>query len=211
MRLQIACVVALSLLTVEAFEVNIDFSEAPECEAFATKSESIVREWAPKIQEILYGENVPIKKKEVFITFRPMKGVAHASGNKIVVSAEWVTKKAPNDYGMIIHELVHVLQDYQGGGVFWVTEGIADYIRYERFEPGKQKWKLQPGKSSYKQGYGIAGAFLAWLEKNKEPELIRKLNAACKEKRYKPVLFEEWCGKPLDDLWQDYVDARAHL
>ena len=38
---------------------------------------------------------------EVSITFRPMKGVAHASGNKIVVSAEWVTKKAPNDYGMI--------------------------------------------------------------------------------------------------------------
>ena len=42
-----------------------------------------------------------------------------------------------------------------------MTEGIADYVRYERYEPGKQKWKLDPEKSSYKQGYGIAGAFLA--------------------------------------------------
>lgn len=189
--------------------VRVDHSAAPECEAFAKKAKAIVEAWAPKIHAILYGQNVPIAQREVSLTFRPMDGVAHTSGANIVISSHWVTEKAPNDCGMVVHELVHVLQDYGGGGVFWVTEGIADYIRYEHFEPGKQKWRLVAGKSSYKQGYGIAGAFLAWLVQNKDPEIIRKLNRVSRERSYKPELFEAWCGAPLDALWLEYVDRKS--
>jgi len=195
-----ACCVAAGVV-----EVKVDTSEAPECAEWAAKAKGIAEEWAPKVHGILYGEDVEMAGREITLKFAPMKGVAHASGNGIKISAEWVTKKAPNDYGMVVHELVHVLQNYRGKGEFWVTEGIADYIRYEHYEPGKQKWKLQPGKSSYKQGYGIAGAFLAWLEKNKDPEIIRKLNRASKEGSYKPEMFKESCGAELDALWDEYV------
>jgi len=99
-----------------------------------------------------------------------MKGVASTSGNRITISAEWVTKKATNDYGMVIHELTHIVQDYKGRGLGWLTEGIADYIRHRHFEPGAWKPFINPDKDSYKQGYKSAAAFLMWLEATKDKE-----------------------------------------
>jgi hypothetical protein len=208
--LSACCLFTASLLATAgpAFKVEVDTSAAPECEAFATKAKAIAEEWYPKINEILFGPGQPLPTDVVRLTFRPMKGVAHATHDGIHISADWVTKKAPNDYGMVVHELTHVVQAYKGKGEGWLTEGIADYVRYERYEPGKQKWKLDPEKSSYKQGYGIAGAFLAWLEKNKNPEIIRKLNTACREGTYKREMFAELCGADVDALWKEFIAAQ---
>src|SRR4051812_38846659 len=119
-----------------SFSVEVDTSKAPECVAFAEESKALVEEWDAKIDEILFGKGHPLPTEKVRLSFEPMKGVASTSKNEIRVSAEWVTKKAPNDYGMVIHELTHVVQDYRSKGEFWVTEGIADYIRDKHFEPG---------------------------------------------------------------------------
>jgi hypothetical protein len=191
-----------------AYKVEVDYSAAPECEPFALKAKAIAQEWYPKINEILFGKGHPLPVATVRLKFEPMKGVAHATHDGIHISAEWVTKKAPNDYGMVVHELTHVVQAYRGKGEGWLTEGIADYVRYERYEPGKQKWKLDPEKSSYKQGYGIAGAFLAWLEKNKNPDVIRKLNVACREGTYRRDLFHELCGGDVDTLWKEFIASQ---
>lgn len=187
----------------ELFRVEVDFSKAPECEAFAGKAKAIAEEWYPRIHEILNGNDAPLPYPTVKISFEPMEGVAHTRGNQIRVAASWIQTE-PNDYGMIVHELTHVVQNYRGS-VFWLTEGIADYIRYERFEPGKQKWRLDPETSSYRQGYGIAGAFLAWLEKNKDPQIIRTLHAALRQGRYRPQIFFEHCGAGLNELWDEYL------
>lgn len=191
------------------YEIVIDYSAAPECEAFALKAKGIAEEWYPKINEIIFGKDRPLPGGKIHLWFEPMKGVAHATHDGIHISAEWVTKKAPNDYGMVVHELTHVVQNYKGKGEGWLTEGIADYVRYERYEPGKQKWKLDPQKSSYKQGYGIAGAFLAWLEKNKNPEIVRRLNTASHDGTYKREMFAELCGASVDDLWKEFIAAQA--
>ena len=198
----------LSVSSADAVMVRVDLRAAPECQAFADVATKLLVEWAPKVQEMLYGKDVPLPDRTIEVIFRPLDGVAYSKGSQIVISAEWVTQKAPDDYGMVIHELVHVLQDYRGGGEFWVTEGIADYVRYERYEPGKQKWRLQPGQSSYRQGYGIAGGFLGWLAQEKDPEIVRKLNAACRQRAYRPELFAEWCGADLDTLWEAYVASQ---
>jgi len=161
-----------------AYKVEIDFSKSPECEPFALKSQAIATEWYPKIHALLFGPESAVPARTIRLIFEPMKGVAHTLGNDIHISAEWVMVKAPGDYGMVVHELTHVVQDYRGKGEFWLTEGIADYIRYHHYEPGKQNWKRDPVKSSYRQGYGIAGAFLAWLEKTKNPQIVRLLNIA---------------------------------
>lgn len=189
-----------------AWKIEIDYTAAPECEAFATKAKAIAEEWHPKINEIIFGKDHALPPKTVKLIFEPMKGVAHATGDTIHISSEWL-KKSPNDYGMIVHELTHIVQDYKGKGEGWLTEGIADYVRYERYEPGTQKWKLDPAKNSYKQGYGIAGAFLAWLEKNKNPAIVQKLNAASNDGSYKRELFTELCGADVDTLWQQYLAA----
>lgn len=190
------------------FTIKTDLSAAPQCEAFAEKAKKIAEEWYPKINDILFGKERGLPAKEVTIEFKPMDGVAHASGHKITISAEWVTVKQPDDYGMVVHELTHVVQNYRRrGNPGWLTEGIADYVRDRHYEPGKRSFRPNPVRSHYKQGYGITGAFLAWLEAEKDKDIVGKLNRACYEGKYKDELFEEYAGKPLDDLWREYVEA----
>jgi hypothetical protein len=186
-----------------AFKVTVDTSRAPECEAFDSKSKALVEEWYPKINELLFDKAHPLPSTEIALIFEPMKGVANTSKNVIRISAEWVTKKAPNDYGMVIHELTHIVQDYRGKGEGWLTEGIADYIRDRHFET--RRHRIDPEKSSYRQGYGIAAAFLAWLEEHKHKDLVRKLNAASQAGTYRPELFAELCGADLDTLWKEFA------
>ena len=190
---------------IAAPRIEVDYSKAPECEAFAKKAKTIAEEWYPRINEILNGKDKKLPYDKVVLSFEHMDGVANTSGNHIRIAADWI-KKEPNDFGMVIHEMTHVVQNYHGG-VFWATEGIADYVRYERYEPGKQKWKIDPDKSSYRQGYGVAGAFLAWLEKNKDREIIQKLNAALHDGSYKPQLFQKSCGAGIGDLWTEFADT----
>lgn len=190
-----------------ATRIELDYSGAPETEAFALKSKAICEEWAPRIHAILWATNGPPPPETVRLEFKRMPGVAATGGRHITVSAEWVTKKAPNDYGAVVHELVHVMQDYRGGGEGWLTEGIADYVRFFCYEPGAWTPRLNPDRSSYRDGYRVAGAFLAWLVEHKDPAIVRKLNAASRERRYKPDLFKEYTGSDLDSLWREFADT----
>ena len=122
------------------------YSNAPECEAFAAESKALIEEWYPKINVILFGEGHRLPSRNVTLIFEPMKGVAATSKDTIRISAEWVTKKAPNDYGMVIHELTHIVQDYRGKGEGWLTEGIADYIRDRHFE--KRQHRIDPRRAA---------------------------------------------------------------
>jgi len=189
-----------------AFTVTVDTTKAPECEAFAAKSKALVEEWYPKINEILFGKDHPLPATEVTLVFEPMHGVAHTSNHVIHISAKWVTQNAPNDYGMVAHELTHVVQDYRGKGDVWLTEGIADYIRDRYFEPGVRHHQIDPDKSSYHEGYGTAAAFLIWLEAHKDKDIVRKLNLASHDGNYSPALFREYCGADLDTLWKEFAE-----
>ncbi len=193
------------------FTVETDVSAAPECQSFADKSRTLCEEWYPKINEILFNKEHPLPAAKVRVNFEQMKGVAHTSNAVIHVSAEWVTKKKPDDYGMIIHELTHVVQDYQNkvkGEDGWLTEGIADYIRHKYFERDIEKLSINPDKSSYKQGYTTAAAFLNWLETTQCPDLVHRLNAALHDGAYTDALFKDFCGAALDDLWKNFIDAQ---
>src|SRR4051794_20499731 len=86
------------------FKVTVDTSKAPECAAFAEKSKALVEEWYPKINALLFEKGHPLPASEITLIFEPMNGVANARKNVLRISAEWVTKKAPNDYGMVVHE-----------------------------------------------------------------------------------------------------------
>lgn len=200
---------ALCTAADQPFKVEIDYSAAPECESFAKKAQAIVEEWYPKLNTALFSADHPLTTPLVRLKFEPMKGVAHATNDGIHISAEWVTKKAPNDYGMVVHELTHIVQDYKGKGEGWLTEGIADYTRHQYFEKDGDKLKLRvnPDKSSYKDAYTTAAAFLIWLEETKDKELVHKLNAASHDGTYKRELFQQYCGADVDALWKQFTDS----
>lgn len=203
----IASCLVNSALAEPDFKVTVDTSKAPECAAFAEKSKALIEEWYPKINEILFGKDHPLPASEITLIFEPMKGVANTQKNVMRISAEWVTKKAPNDYGMVAHELTHVVQDYRGKGDGWLTEGIADYIRDRYFEPGVRHHRIDPDKSSYRQAYGTAATFLIWLEEHKDKDIVRQLNIASHDGKYSLELFKEYCGADLDTLWKEFAET----
>lgn len=185
--------------------VTLNFEKAPECEKFAKEAKRIAEKWYPKIHKLLYVQNHHlVPEKDITMFFEPMEGVAHAVGNEIHVSASWV-KNHPDDIGLVVHELTHIVQQYKGYTDFWLTEGIADYVRYFHYEPEKQKWLLGQ-ESSYKQGYGIAAGFLNWLEKKYERKaVIITLNTACHDGGYQSDSLEKLVGENTDALWQHYL------
>ena len=129
--------------------------------------------------------------------------IAATSGRKIRISPAWL-KKRPDDYGMVIHELTHVVQGYPGGGPGWVTEGIADYVRYVQYEKRAITPKEQR-KGNYKSGYWTAGSFLAWAAEKHDPKLIQKLNAAMRSGKWADSIWKDLTGKELDALWAAYL------
>jgi len=207
--MNLLCLVALPLLALaqdkpEKPRILVEYGDAPDVKEWAEKARDLCEQWYPAICEALpsKGFNPPREVKLVFKDEK--KGVAYTTGAKITVVADWI-RKHPDDFGMVIHELTHVVQSYPKG-VGWITEGIADYIRNYRYEP-KPPGKVNP-KASYKDGYKTAATFLAWIEKSKDKDIIRKLNEALRSGTYKDELFTEWAGADADALWKEFLASQ---
>src|SRR5206468_483753 len=79
-------------------------------------------------------------------------GVAEASGNRIKGSVKFF-KEHPDDLGAMIHETCHVVQHYRGrGNPGWLVEGVADYVRFFVYEPGKAG-PVNPRRAHYNNSY----------------------------------------------------------
>ncbi|MDR1385366.1 MAG: basic secretory family protein [Planctomycetaceae bacterium] len=175
---------------------------------WAGKASKLVTEWYPKMDVLLQSDGY-VPPKEITIIFRKMDGVAYTAGNAINISADWIHRQ-PGDFGMVAHELVHVIQSYpRHTGPGWVTEGIADYIRHAHYEPDVKLPRINPDRASYRDAYKTTAGFFIWIETTygKEKEFVKKLNAAMRERTYKDEIFQELTGKSLDDLWKEYADT----
>jgi hypothetical protein len=186
-------------------KVTVDTSQVPELKEWADRAKTLCEEWYPKMSEFLAtpGYTPP---GEFSITFeKDKKGVADTSGTKIRVAADWV-KKHPEDTGMIVHELVHVVQGYKGPGPSWVTDGIADFIRYFQFEK-KAITPKEKRKGSWKDSYRTTASFFAWIQEKHDREIVQKLNKAMRGGIYSDDLFKQATGKDLESLWKDYLST----
>jgi Peptidase of plants and bacteria len=184
--------------------VTVDTSEVPEVAEWARKAKELCEKWHPLVADLLKSDGFT-PRGEVRIVFKKnMKGVAYASGRTITIAAAWI-KKHPDDYGMVVHELTHTIQGYQRGPrPSWLVEGIADYVRFFHYEP-KTKVIVNPKRASYRNGYRTTAAFLAWIEKAHDKDIVRKLNAALRQGTYKDELFKTHTTKTVDELWALYV------
>lgn len=187
-------------------KVTIDTSETPELAEWAAKAKKLVEEWHPKIAERLASEGYTPPAEVTIVFKKNMRGIAATSGNKISVAAKWVTDH-PDDFGMIIHEYAHVVQSYPKYDPVWLVEGVADYIRYHVMEPDRAP-RFDARKQRYTDGYGVTAAFLAFVEKKYDKQLVSKLNVALRETKYKEELWKESTGKTLDELWKEFADSQ---
>jgi len=189
-------------------EITLDTSDSPEMADWAAKAKRLCEKNYPMILKHL-GDKGFEPPSRTTIVFKKKRGVAETSGGVITCSTDYFTKH-PDDFGAVIHELCHVVQSYkseQPPG--WVTEGIADYVRWFNFEPEDRRPRIHDiDRANYTDSYQTTAAFFNWIEKKKTSHFVQKLNAACRKGKYSPELFKEYAGKPLDDLWKEFAKSQ---
>ena len=184
-------------------EYSVDVADAPEMKEWADKAARLCERWYPRInQELRSGHNPPT---QVSITLKAnYKGVAQASGNRITGSVKFF-KDHPDDVGAMIHESCHVVQGYRSrGNPGWLVEGVADYVRFFVFEPGKAG-PVNPNRAHYNGSYRTTAAFLAFVSEKYDKELVLKLNKLMREGNYKEAAFREMTGKTAQELDEEWL------
>lgn len=180
-------------------KIERDTSQLRALDDYARKAERVAREWYPKVVALL-GLPAPEATKRVRIVIDlNYDGVAAASGDTITVSARYVLRN-PNDLGMIVHELAHVVQAYPKYDPVWLVEGIADHVRWFIYEPEARRPKPNPRTADARGSYGTTAAFLDWAQKKYQPELVKRLNRMLRDGTYSEGAWVTLTGKSLDDL-----------
>jgi hypothetical protein len=214
---------ALVVHTADGYaEISIDTSKAPELKEWAEqKLAPALVEWYPKIVAMMPSDGFQAPKK-FSVTLRPGDGVAFTTGARIVVNSTWLDGQLGREaVGSIIHEAVHVAQQYGGGwrehnpAPGWLTEGIPDYIRFFYFEPqthGADIVWLKTRKHlnlNYDGMYRISANFLDYVVQHYDPSktLIQKVNAACRDGKYTDAMWKDLTGKTLADLNDEWKAA----
>jgi len=167
--------------------------------------------WYPIIARMLAspGFRAP---RHVTIVIRPeMPFPAATTGTRIDCNGAWMKANLEGEaIGAIIHELVHVVQRYGRVAIgnpnpLWLSEGLADYIRWFNYEPAALRPVPDPARARYTEGYRTTAAFLNYLVQSHDKDLIAKLNEAMRTGRYHDGIWKERTGKTLDELWAEYV------
>jgi hypothetical protein len=184
--------------------VVMDVRDAPELSEVGHEiSDALMRVYPLMLQELgVEAEDAP---RFVRFSFRPDVGVpAYASGDTIVLSRDWF-RDHPDDLGVGVHEMAHVIQAYPVYDPSWLVEGIADYVRHRAAVD--QRWQI-PGYragQSYRDGYGVTAGFLVYVSETYEPTLVARLNTALRRDEYRDALFSEITGRTLQELWSEYA------
>ncbi|QCX37395.1 secretory protein [Aureibaculum algae] len=134
-------------------------------------------------------------------------GVAYANNGRVTVSSKWLHKK-PKDLDLMTHEIMHIIQSYpNGAGPGWLTEGIADFVRYKYgVDNESAKWSLTEfsKNQSYKNSYRITARFLVWISQNYDKKIVVKMDNKLRSNKYSPKLWEKYTGLSIDQLWDNY-------
>jgi hypothetical protein len=189
-------------------EFVVDVSDAPDMKEWAEKAARVCERQYPMICDELMSDGF----KPLTVISMTLKsnynGVAATGGGRITGSAKYF-KAHEDDIGAMVHETVHAVQLYRGrGNPGWLVEGVADYIRFFKYEPGKLK-KLAPERARYDGSYKTTAAFLAFVTEKYDKDLVRKLNAAMREGKYKEELWKELTGKTVVELGQEWKKSLA--
>lgn len=144
----------------------------------------------------------------VFVTDTAYGGVAEASGNRILFSTKYMNAH-PTDIDIVTHEGFHLVQGYgYSAGPVWLTEGIADFIRYEYgVDNVGSKWYLPAFKESqsYKNSYRVTARFFEWIEQKVKPGMAVLLDKELRAHTYTEATWAALSGKTVDELWADYA------
>jgi hypothetical protein len=187
-------------------EIAVDVSDAPEMKDWADKCVRICERAYPMINEELASDGFKPAHFAKMTFKKDYRGVAATGRTRITGSVKYF-QDHPDDFGAMVHETVHVVQayGYGRGNPGWLVEGIADYIRFFKYEPGKVGRLGNPDRLHYNGSYRVTARFLNYVTEKYDKQLVKKLNAAMRQGKYSDDLFKDYTGKTvteLDDEWR---------
>jgi hypothetical protein len=186
----------------------IDLSEAPDLAVWAQKAEQQMESFWLDTAALLYSDNflTPNMVNVVYRTGPNVTPVAATGGGVMTVNSAWC-RLHPEDTGLTVHETAHVIQSMSAYNPVWLIEGVADYIRWIKFEPENYRVRINPRTATYHDSYRTTATFLAWCELHYDNRLVTHLNHDVRFGKYTNARFKQYCGKDVDTLWSEFITA----
>lgn len=190
--------------------VSVDCTEIPERQEWGDAAKKLVEGWFSTLTSWLSTESWKPPAEIKLVIKKELNVPAYAGGGTITINGKWITDH-PDDLGMVIHELTHVIQSYPNSRTKpgWLVEGIADYIRWWRYEPDyfavRGRPRIDPSKSKYTDSYRTTAYWLAWASKKYDLGLVPALDKAMRDREDPMPIFEKLTGKNPDDLWKEFL------
>ena len=180
-------------------EFILDVADAPEIKEWAEKVARECEKSYPMINEELKSDGYKPPTTVTIALKNSYRGVAAAGGGRIVGSVKYF-KDHPDDIGAMVHETSHIVQRYRArNNPGWLVEGVSDYVRFFKYEPGKLG-RIDPDRAHYNGSYRTTAAFLAYLTDKYDKQIVLKLNALMREGKYTKETFKQLTGKTEKEL-----------
>jgi len=184
-------------------EFAVDATDAPELTGWANRTAQTCERAYPMICDELAAEGFRPPSLIPFVIRRDASALVAVSGVRIVASSGYFEAN-PHDVGAVVYATSHVVQGYRGKSrPGWLVNGIADYIRFFKFEPGAIE-PPDPATARYDGDSRETAAFLAYLVAKYDPALVRRLNQALRDGQYTDDLWASLTGKSLRELGDEW-------
>jgi hypothetical protein len=192
--------------------ISINADRAPELKDWAeTNLAPVLAEWYPRIATILASDGYT-PPDHFRITLKPMDGVAGTVGQEVAANSTWLAQEIHGEaVGSLVHETVHVVQQFNGQNPGWLVEGSADYIRWFLYEPQSHGadivWMRKQSRHfapHYNDGYRVTANFLNWVTVTCDADIVTRMNAAMRQNRYSEKLWKQYTGKTLGELSEEW-------
>lgn len=154
----------------------------------------------------------PQTAKKVHFNIDPSYTGAAETANAITRFNPKLMLAIPTDVDVVTHEVMHIVQSYNGNNPAWLVEGIADYARYTLgVDNAAAGWYLPEysADQNYTGSYKVTARFLAWLDKHVKAGIVKQLDAACRDNTYSEQTWKALTGKTVDELWTAYSNNSA--
>lgn len=194
--------------------VVVDATDFPDGQKWGDAAKGLVETWYPTVTSWLATEDFKAPSEIRLVIKKEISAPAYASGGTITINGKWITQH-PGDLGMVIHELVHVVQQYPNSRnkPGWLVEGIADYIRWWRYEPElhstKGRTKINIEKAKYTDSYRTTAMWLAWAGRSYHMGLVPALDRAMRKREDPMPVFKRLTGKDAEELWKEFVASQS--
>ncbi|MCX7006898.1 MAG: basic secretory protein-like protein, partial [Kiritimatiellaeota bacterium] len=180
------------------YRFAVDTSETPDLTDWThTELAPVLREWYPRLVKLLASEGYAAPRNVQIVFSADMKGVAATGGTRVSCAAKWYRQS---------------LKGEAKGSPGWVTEGIADYVRWFLYEPQSHGAEISPraaANARYDASYRTTANFLNWVVTKYDPELVTRLNAAARTGTYTEAFWKQRTGHTVQELTDAWKAALA--